>query len=238
MNEMVRTWRRAALVIALAVLLLLRGPALIGTAWGNAGMLLLRDALLSEADLVPGSYPLHGVLPGDGVGAQAMQALSRAVALNRGRVTARWELGRAALAIGDAEAAADALRPLAGDVGPHPLLYQDMLVALGHGGRPAEVIVLFESVPPPQPTETTSDTVALAYLDSSHVPAGAGDPSAAESSRREPMSQEEWGQIVERVHALRPGDLYANYHLWKEAQRGGDGGGAGQLPLGRDRPQR
>jgi tetratricopeptide (TPR) repeat protein len=203
---------RTALVGALALLLLLHGPALMSAAWTNAGMLVLRDALLAQVESVSGAYPVHGALRGDAAIAQAMRYLRRAVALNRDGPAARWGLGRAALAAGDAETAADALEPLAGSAERNPLLYDDVLMALSYSGRPEEVIALYESAPPLQRTGAISDVVALAYLDL--VTGGLGDERTG--------GQGEVGQWLERSNALRPGDLYASYHLWRQARERGD----------------
>jgi tetratricopeptide (TPR) repeat protein len=207
---------RTALVGALALLLLLHGPALMSAAWTNAGMLVLRDARLVQVEPVPGAYPIHGALRGDAVTVQAMQCLRQAVALNGDDLAARWGLGRAALAAGDAETAADALGPLAGSAGHNPLLYDDVLTALSYGGRPGEVVALHESTPRPQSTQAISDVVALAYLDL--VAGGQGD--------KDTGRQEEVRHWLEWASVLRPGDLYATYHLWRQALQSGDLAGA------------
>ena len=203
---------RTALVGALALLLLLHGPALMSAAWTNAGMLVLRDARLAQVESVSGAYPVHGALRGDAAMAQVMRYLRRAVALDRADPAARWAMGRAALAAGDAETAADALGPLAGRAERNPLLYDDMLMALSYGGRPEEVIALYESAPPPRRTRAISDVVALAYLDL--ATGGSGDEGTG--------GHGEVGQWLERSNALRPGDLYASYHLWRQARERGD----------------
>jgi len=161
--------RRTALVGTLALLLLLRGPALLSRAVGNVGMVALRDVLVFEAmrpdaPLQPGDYPLYDVLP-EREAEPPMAMLRRAVALDSAGPTARWGLGRAALVAGDAATAAGALRPLTDQVKHNLLLYHDALTAFSHGGRPAEVVALYEAVPPPERTSAVSDTVALAYLD-------------------------------------------------------------------------
>jgi tetratricopeptide (TPR) repeat protein len=207
---------RTALVGALALLLLLRGPVLMSAAWTNAGMLLLRDALLARVDPAPGNYPVRDVLQENAATGKVLQYLRRAMALNGDYLAARWGLGRAALAVGDAEMAADALGPLAGSVGHNPLLYDDVLMALSYGGRSEGVIALYDSAPPLRRTEAISDVVALAYLDL--VTGGQGDERTG--------GQGEVRQWLERASALRPGDLYATYHLWRQALHSGDLAGA------------
>jgi tetratricopeptide (TPR) repeat protein len=204
-------WMRrcGAIVGALALLLLV--PALVSAVWTNAGMLVLRDTLLARVDLAPGTYPIRNALQGDATAVQALQYLRRAVALNGDSLAARWELGRAALAVGDVEMAADTLEALAGELGHNPLLYGDVLMALSYGGQPEEVTALYESIPPPQRTQVISDAVALAYLDLMISTQVDQEARQGEVARR-------LGQAV----ALRPGDLYANYHLWKQARGAGD----------------
>lgn len=172
---------------------LLSGPALAADALVNVGVLSLRNSLMAQGDLVPGIYPRYDVLPDNASQSCIVERLRRAVDLDSGDYTARWALGRAALAAGDAETAAAALAPLA-DQHQNPFLYGDVSIALGRAGQYERVTELYESAPPPQPMQTISDTVALAYLER-------GDRDA-----------------LERAIALRPSDLYANYFLWKWAQ--------------------
>ena len=207
---------RIAAVGALALLVLLRGPALMSGAWCNAGMLALRDVLLAQVDPLASTYPVHGALRADAATVRAVQRLGRAVALNRDNLAARWQLGRAAIAAGDARTAYDALEPLVGSVDRNPMVYHDVLTAVSYGGRSEEVISLYDSTPPPRCTQTISDVVALAYLDL--VTGGQGSDGTED--------QREVKQWLELANALRPGDLYANYHLWRQAQTDGDLGSA------------
>ena len=178
--------------------LLLCAPVLASTALGNAGMLALRDGLLAQGDFTPSTYPFYAALVAGESTEHIAQTLRQAVALNPGSSSLRWALGRAALAVGDAKAVADALEPLVEKASHHPLLYSDALTAFSRGGRPEAATRLYELAPPPQQTRAISDTVALAYLEQ-----GGRD-------------------ALERAIALRPGDLYANYFLWKQAQEAGD----------------
>ena len=172
---MIRRWGVAALALLLG--LLLRGPALLSRAMGNVGMAALRNALTFEATrpdapLQPGDYPLYDVLP-EREARPPVAMLRRALALDSASPTARWGLGRAALATGDAATAAEALQPLSDRAKRNPLLYYDALTAFSYGGEPVEVIALYEAVPPPERTRAVSDTVALACLDL--VAGGQGD---------------------------------------------------------------
>jgi tetratricopeptide (TPR) repeat protein len=208
--------RRVVLVGTMILLLLLRGRAITSALWTNAGMLLLRDAHLTQVDRVPDTDTVLDALGENAAAARAVQYLRQAVALNGDDPVARWGLGRAALAVGDAGTAADALGPLAGSAGHDPLLYNDVLVALSYGGQPEGVVALYDSVPPMQRTQAISDVVALAYL----------DLAAGEQVGGETGGQGGVGQCLQQASALRPSDLYANYHLWRRALQSGDLAGA------------
>jgi tetratricopeptide (TPR) repeat protein len=91
-------------------------------------------------------------------------------------------------------------------------LYSDVLTALSHGGQPEGVIAFYNSAPPLRRTQAISDTVALAYL----------DLLTARLEGGETGEQGEVRQELERARALRPGDLYASYHLWRQARQSSD----------------
>jgi tetratricopeptide (TPR) repeat protein len=199
-----------ALLGILVLQLLLHGSALMSAVSSNAGMLMLCNGLMAQADSAPGTYPVYRALDDTSVAARAMRSLRRAIALNGDSLSARWALGRAALAAGDAETAASTLEPLmGGKIGHNPLLYRDVLTALSYGGRPESVVALYESASSLQRTQAISDAVALAYLDL--ATRGQGDG-----------GQGEVRQWLERARGLRPGDLYVNYCLWKQAREAGD----------------
>ena len=212
--------RGLALAGVLALLLLLRAPALVGAVWRNVGMLVLRDGLSAQADLLPSVYPVHEVLGESPAGARAMQNLRRALALNGNSLSTQWALGRTALAVGDVATAADVLEPLVDNVRRNPLLYCDALTTLSYSRRPEAAIALYESAPPPQHTQVISDAVALAYLDLAM--GGRGDRETRRQGDKEAGGQGEVGQWLEQAYALRPGDLYANYCLWKQAREARD----------------
>ena len=198
--------RRAWLVGLLILLLLLSGRALAGAALVNVGMLNLRNGLMEVEGLEPATYPFYRALDRSPVAGRAMMSLRHAVALDNNSSSARWALGRAALAAGDGQAAAEVLGELLGEAERRSLLYLDVLVAFSRGERPEEVVGLHEAASPPEPTQVISDTVALAYLDGVTGRQGEGE------TRR----------LLEQVKRLRPGDLYANYHLWRLARQEGD----------------
>jgi len=85
-------------VIIVALLVLLSGPTLASATLTNAGMLALRDELMAQDDLDLGTYLLYDALCDDAMTARAMRSLRRAVALDGDSLSARWALGRAALA--------------------------------------------------------------------------------------------------------------------------------------------
>jgi len=173
---------------------------------------------MAQADVAPGAYPVYEALDETAATARVMQTLRRAVALDEDSLAARWALGRVALAMGDGDAAAGALGPLTEGARRNPLLYYDALTAFSHGGEPAEVVALYEAVPPPERTSAVSDTVALAYLDLAI--GGQGDRGTRGQGEGETK------QSLEQVRELRSGDLYANYHLWMQARQGGNLGAA------------
>ncbi len=190
------------------LLLLLSGPTLASAALTNAGILTLRDGLMAQADLALGVYPHYNVLPDGPTAARAMNRLRWALVLDGDNLPARWTVGRVALALGDAETAADALHPLIAQAARRPLVYDDVLISLSQGGAPESVIALYEIISPSERTQVISDTVALAYLEQRSK--GAGE----QGGKRE--------EYLNRVKELRPGDLYINYYLWKRAQEIGD----------------
>jgi len=190
------------LVLLLALLVVL--PPLVADGLTNAGSLTFaRATLLLDTDASEGQHAARLL-------EEARARFEQALALSGDHAAARWGLARASLALGrlgveadeNAVTAASALRPLAVEGTRNPLLYQDALTAFSYGGRPEEVIKLYESGLPLKRTQSVSDTVALAYLQRS----APGD--------------------LPRARTLRPGDLYANYHLWMQARQDGDLGAA------------
>ena len=84
----------AVLAAVVTVLFLLCTPALASTALGNAGMLALRDGLMSQADFVPGTYPFYAALAAGESTEHIAQTLRHTVALNPGSPSLCWGLGR------------------------------------------------------------------------------------------------------------------------------------------------
>jgi tetratricopeptide (TPR) repeat protein len=205
-NLLTRRYTTAVLAFLLAIGTLLQSPALVGRALSNLGMIAFRDALMSDS--IPQEtgresdvYSLFETLREEDVEIP-IALLQRAAALDPSSLTIRWGLGRIALASGNLTTATETLE-LATDQARHnPLLYQDALTAFSYGGMPEQVIALYESSALSHPTQTLSDTVAVAYLTA--------------------KGQE----ALEKVRDLRPGDLYANYYLRQAAQRAGDLAGA------------
>lgn len=205
MSELVilRWVRKQSGVVLAGVLLLLlvvRAPAWISAVWRNKEMLRFRDRLVTQPELNLGTYSLFDVLEGDKKVAQAMQSLRRAVVLDEDNAATRWALGRVALSVGDTAIAAQALAPLRDSVKHNFLLYHDVVAALSHAREPEDVIALYESFPPLQPTRVVSDTLALAHLEQGQTSSGADREKA-----------------LARARAFRPGDLFINYSLWRAA---------------------
>jgi tetratricopeptide (TPR) repeat protein len=161
-------------------------------------MLALRDGLMAQENLVLETYPHYNVLPED---------LNSPFNIRYSSFIIRHSPLGAGTRGADRGRRQDCRRGAASTEGK-PILYEDVLTALSRGGEPEGVLALYEAAPPPQPTQAVSDTVALAYLD--QVTRGQGEG--------ETRRGEEWEKVLE----LRPGDLYANYHLWKRAQEAGD----------------
>ena len=90
------------------------------------------------------------------------------------------------------------------DATRYPLLLQDLLIAYSHTGLERQSVALYErNAGGPRPFPAVTEAVALSYL--AQQPAGATSADA-----------------LQRVLRLRPGDLYANYHLRRMALAAGD----------------
>lgn len=109
-----------------------------------------------------------------------------------------WNAIKALLALGDyagAAALAPALKP---QIGQDELRYYYVLTAAQRAGRNDLALDLYETMPPPQPAATISDTVFLSYV-----------------QRGQPGD-------FERALALQPNSLISHYHLWRQALAAGD----------------
>jgi tetratricopeptide (TPR) repeat protein len=195
-------WRRRCVLVSLLVLFLIL-PHLAANGLTNAGSLALaRFVLLPDSSE---SEERRGRLL-----ATARACFEQALALNHGHRIARWGLGRTILAFCDYDVqekasslmAAEVLLPLAIDDAHNPLLYEDILAAFSHAGRPEKIIELYETNPPLGRSCSISETVALAYLQR-------GAP----------------GDLV-KARVLRSSDFYINYLLWQAARDVGDAGAA------------
>lgn len=193
--------RRPLFVSTGIVLVVFIGARLASAMLVNGGMLTLRDELVECEVCVLGKYPVYNELERTPRTTRMLQVLQHAVDLDSTSLPARLALGRAALTTGNAKVAAEALQPIDKEALRSPLLYRDILAALSRDQQFDKVIALYEAAPPVQSTREISDTVALAYLD-------------AVSDGRE--------DLLAQVKTLRPGDLYANYYLWKQAQENGN----------------
>jgi tetratricopeptide (TPR) repeat protein len=124
-------------------------------------------------------------------------------------VVGRWLSGHAAVAQGRYGDAVQALSPLEPYATRYPLLLQDLLIAYSHTGLEHQSVALYErNAARLRPSPAVTEAVALAYL--AQQPVGTTSADA-----------------LRRVLRLRPGDLYANYHLRRMAQAAGDQTAAG-----------
>lgn len=191
---------RLAILLTTALIGLLVVPGLTSAAWLDAGHLLLRDDLARLGKPGSESYDLFAKLEGSSVVERSVEIFRSALALDSQSYHARWALGRALLSAGEANAAVEVLAPLSDRALRNPLVYYDLLIASSQSKRHETVIQLYEANRPQSPTQAISDTVALAYI---------------ELGRRNQAA-------LEAITQLRPGDLYANHHLWQTAALAGD----------------
>lgn len=138
----------------------------------------------------------------------AVQSFQTALRIDSRSVEARWRLGHAFVRLGDYSAAVQVLDPLVVEGQSHPLIYADLLNAFSLAGLHGDVIELYEGLRPPgiENSKALNDKVALAYL---------------ERARRALFrsNQQEAIGCIRKASALRPNDLFANYHLWRESHR-------------------
>lgn len=121
-----------------------------------------------------------------------------------GSVAARWLSGHVAVAQRRYTDAVQALSPLEPYAVRHPLLLQDLLIAYSRTGRDRQAVALYErDAARVRPLPATTEAVALSYLAQQWAGAISVD-------------------ALQRVLQLRPGDLYANYHLHRMALAVGD----------------
>lgn len=134
--------------------------------------------------------------------AEAKSRYTRAISVDSQNRAARWNLGRAHLAMQDYNKAANVLTSLSEYAKSNPLLYQQTITALDGAGRLDELAAFYESVPPPLLTPSTRNVIALAYLEESRKTSGR-------------LAEVAEIRLLQMVVTLRPDDLYANYHLWR-----------------------
>jgi tetratricopeptide (TPR) repeat protein len=138
----------------------------------------------------PGAYSVRCAITSEEA-VWLKQIYNWALSLNPDNTAARWWSARVALASGEYRIAAETLQALAVGEIRNPLMYLDMLDALSYSGESEHVISFYETSPPPQYVRAISDTVVLAHLDC---------------------------EDFQDALVLHPGDLYASYHLWREAR--------------------
>ena len=192
-------WGIAVLLAAFALL-----PRLAGRLCADIGMLRVQNALLARQVASQG-HSSYEIYPGSILDSRAWRWLRRAASWAPDDPSVRWAWGRVALARGDLETAVDLFQSLRGEATHNPLLYIDLLTALSWAGQPEVAVAWYQAVPPPERAQVVTDTVALAYLEVSRGEGG--------SARTE---------MLEKAYALRPGDLYAGYSLWRQASESGN----------------
>lgn len=191
---------RLGLLFVMGAMLLLSLPLLASRVLTNLGMVELARELGPAPQCVqaPQQFqclPLIKVLP-RGAADLPKQLFEQASTLDPANDSAHWGAARAALMVG--KPAPSALEPLFTRARTEPLLYVFLLRGLSEGNEAARVVALYESAESPYASAPLSDTLALAFLRT-------GGQAAFEQAVR-----------------LRPGDLSANYSLWKQAEQAGD----------------
>ena len=193
------------------ILLLILFAALSGSCLSrlasNVGMLSLLDALLAVEDFTFAeeqlNYPIVNVLPASVTG-PILSLFERSIQFDAGNTSGWWGYGRTALASGDMELAAGVLAPIVDKAVGNQLTYLDLLTAF-YEGEDYEIIVELDKKvsPPPFPNNPylerdlhslaarVREMLVVAYLSVGGL------------------------ESMQRVVQLRPGDLNANYQLWK-----------------------
>jgi tetratricopeptide (TPR) repeat protein len=144
-----------------------------------------------------------GLRPGDAI------LTAEPLAILPGSAVGRWLSGHVSIAQGRYQDAVQALSSLEPYAAQYPLLLQDLLIAYSHTGRDRQSVALYErDAAQIRPFPVVTEAVALSYL--------AQQPVATISA-----------DVLRRVLRLRPGDLYANYHLRRMALAAGDPASAG-----------
>lgn len=130
-------------------------------------------------------------------GGTPSQAFSLGLNLAPDDVRIRWQAARFELKAGRFSDASRLLSPLIGQAAGNPLLFADVLQALQGNGQFTEAITLYEKAPALNRSPVVSETMVMAYLDA--------------------------GQF-DKVIAIRPDNLTANFMLWQRARKSSDPG--------------
>jgi len=165
----------------------------------------------------PGVYPFSLAITDQGTTEQekalqkAVVAYGNALSQDLSSNAARWEVGRAWLARGDLSRARGVLLPLIPLAGSNPLLQLDLLTVLAQSGTTQELLQVYEQSPPPYTRlkRTVREAIALDYLQQADMALADGD-------------ETEFIAVLQRVLEVRPGDLFANYHLKLKAETHGE----------------
>lgn len=191
----------ALLVISIVFLTSILGLRLFGKFWANILMVDYSKRLIVVAVPESGDYPLINVLIGDTektLGERVLDVFPSSLA-NGSHIL--WTTGRLKLARGEYQEAADDFQLLRSVGSNNHFLNQDTLCAFSLSDQSDQTITYYETIKTKNFSPATNDAVAYSYLMASLDP-----------------DQEAKGLALSKVIALRPDDLYANFHLWKNPE--------------------
>lgn len=172
----------------------------------NLGMLSFQSAILAaEVDQIV--YPHWNQETGTVSESRAAELINLALSIQPENDTGRWALGRVALFAGDALTASEALPVENASPAKNMLKFLDTTMARSRVGDSSGVIELYTSntarslgSADSYPAHVVTELVALAHLDLAQQYIEAGSLVQARNH-------------LQNVVKIRPGDLFANYHL-------------------------
>ena len=154
-------------------------------------------------------YPHWAADPIPDSGWQAYRLFQALSKIDVSDVAVQWAYGRAALFVGSAVEATSALPLDNRDLAHNPLRYLDTITAYSRAGLDDQVMALYRQVPPIGAHQVITNAVAVAYLHSAQSRLSAGDDEQAQ-------------KLLQEAIAANPGDVYANYYLWRSAIAAGE----------------
>jgi tetratricopeptide (TPR) repeat protein len=173
--------------------------------WGNN--LYLRSVMESERPSE--EYPHWAVDPIPDSGWQAYRLFQALSKVDVSDVALQWAYGRAALFVGSAAEATSALPLDNPALALNPPRYLDTITAYSQAGLDDQVLALYRQVPPISARQVITDAVVVAYLHSAQ-------------SRLSTGADEQAQEYLQEAISLSPGDVYANYYLWRGAVLAGE----------------